>query len=241
VEWRALGGAEAEAVRAFYGQDPVRGPACVLVIDAYNKAYGRARASILDSIAAFPSTCGEAGWDALPATQEVVACAHRETIPVIYTTGIRTPLGGIRPTRRRGVDSEWDLAIVDSLRPRAEDLVIEKPAASAFFGTTLDALLRRRRTEVLILLGETTSGCVRATAVDAFNLGFTVVVVEDAVFDRFPESHAASLFDLDLKYARVMRASSVVAAMSRGEIVLPAQGPLDQGVASAPTRECEAS
>lgn len=99
--------------------------------------------------------------------------------------------------------------------PRAGDVVIVKQYASAFFGTSLAATLTTNRIDSLILTGFSTSGCVRATAVDAIQHGFAPFVVDTACADRRPETHAANLFDLQAKYAEVIditRALAMAAA-----------------------------
>lgn len=99
--------------------------------------------------------------------------------------------------------SEW--VDVDSrLDQRPGETTLVKKYASCFFGTDLAARLVSRRVDTLIIAGCTTSGCVRATAVDACSYGFHTIVVEDAVGDRAALPHAASLFDIDSKYGDVV-------------------------------------
>lgn len=95
-------------------------------------------------------------------------------------------------------------AFVPSLRPEAGEVVIEKQYASAFFGTSLLSLLNAQHIDCVLIAGMSTSGCVRATAVDAVQLGFVPLVVADACGDRHPAPHEANLFDLQAKYADVM-------------------------------------
>lgn len=98
------------------------------------------------------------------------------------------------------------------------DLVPEKAEArqpaSAFFGTPLAAHLTQLRIDTVIIVGESTSGCVRATAVDGYSHGFHVVLAEDCCFDRSDISHRVNLFDLHHKYADVMRTERIVAELS---------------------------
>lgn len=90
------------------------------------------------------------------------------------------------------------------LVPRAEEPVITKQYASAFFGTSLASLLRAQGVDCVLLAGMSTSGCVRASTVDAIQHGFIPVVVSDACGDRHPAPHEANLFDLQAKYADVL-------------------------------------
>jgi nicotinamidase-related amidase len=89
--------------------------------------------------------------------------------------------------------------------------VIYKERASAFFGTPLIAHLRLIGAESLIICGESTSGCVRASTVDAYSYGFHNVVAEECTYDRSPLNHKVNLFDLHHKYADVMHVEEVIA------------------------------
>lgn len=177
----------------------------LLLVDLYNKAYGDRREPIDASRERFPSSCGEAAWGALEPTRQLLEAARDGRVPVAYSTGeSRTEARVGATTRRtRRADDAWSLAIKDELEPQEGELVFYKNAPSAFFATSLSTHLRRLGVDGVIIAGETTSGCVRATAVDSYSHGFAVAVVEDACFDRSPLSHAASLFDLHMKYAAV--------------------------------------
>lgn len=95
-------------------------------------------------------------------------------------------------------------AIVPSLAPVSGELVVRKTVPSAFIGTPLLGWLTERRTQSLIVAGASTSGCVRASVVDAMSYGFRPVVVSDCVGDRAQTPHEASLFDMAQKYATVL-------------------------------------
>jgi maleamate amidohydrolase len=100
-------------------------------------------------------------------------------------------------------------AVVPELTPLPDELVLRKRLPSAFAGTDLAAWLARRKVDTVIVAGATTSGCVRATVVDAMGSGFLVVVAADCVGDRAEAPHQASLFDMAQKYADVMSAQSI--------------------------------
>jgi maleamate amidohydrolase len=89
--------------------------------------------------------------------------------------------------------------------------VLTKLFASAFFGTALSSLLTAQRCDSLIVTGASTSGCVRATVVDALQLGFRPIVPREAVGDRNPAAHEANLYDIDTKYGDVVPLDEVVA------------------------------
>ena len=99
--------------------------------------------------------------------------------------------------------SPWG-AFPDTLQPEADDVVVTKQYASAFFGTSLAATLRAMGVDTVMVTGFSTSGCVRASAVDALQHGFIPFVVKDACADRHPGPHEANLFDLQAKYAEVI-------------------------------------
>lgn len=106
-------------------------------------------------------------------------------------------------------------AIVPQLEPVAGELVVRKTVPSAFFGTTLAAWLTQRGVRSLLVAGCVTSGCVRASVVDAMSLGFRPLVISDCVGDRALEPHAASLFDMEQKYAAVMPRDAALGSVAR--------------------------
>ena len=116
-------------------------------------------------------------------------------------------------TNRQGgpVSTVSGYEIKEEFAPEPGDVVIEKERASGFFGTPLVAHLKQRGIESLVMCGESTSGCLRASVVDAFSYGFNVVVVEECCFDRSLISHKVALFDLHHKYADVMHIEDVLA------------------------------
>ena len=99
--------------------------------------------------------------------------------------------------------------IMPEVAPVAGEVVVTKQYASAFFGTSVSATLTSARVDTLVITGVSTSGCVRATAVDAIQHGFIPLVVREAVGDRDVRPHEANLFDLQAKYAEVLPAAEV--------------------------------
>jgi nicotinamidase-related amidase len=96
---------------------------------------------------------------------------------------------------------------------QASEPLIEKQAASAFFGTDLDKQLRALQVDSLVVTGLTTSGCVRASAVDGLQNNYQTVIAREAVGDRNPEAHHANLFDLNAKYADVLSLNEIIALL----------------------------
>ena len=105
-------------------------------------------------------------------------------------------------------------AIKSEFKPQPGDVVITKQRASGFYGTPLMAHLTQLGIQTVIVCGESTSGCVRASSVDAYSNGFHVVVVEECCFDRSLLSHKVNLFDLHHKYTDVMHVDEVVAHLN---------------------------
>ena len=149
--------------------------------------------------------------DVVAATASLVLAARPAGIPVVYTTI------GYTPAERESVVwldkapgmralAEGSPAVdIDPRLPRTDaDHVIMKKGASAFFGTGLAATLASLGADTVIVCGATTSGCVRATAVDALQSGYPVLVPRDCVGDRARGPHDASLFDIQAKYGDVI-------------------------------------
>lgn len=101
--------------------------------------------------------------------------------------------------------------IVPELAPESGELVVRKTVPSAFFGTQLAPWLSQRAVQTLLVAGAVTSGCVRASVVDAMSLGFRPFVLSDCVGDRAIEPHNANLFDIAQKYAAVLPLERAIA------------------------------
>lgn len=132
------------------------------------------------------------------------------SLPIFFTTVVYSEAGQALVFRRRlealnvlQPGSRW-VRVHPALAPREGEPVIEKHWASAFFGTDLQARLTAAGADSLVIVGLTTSGCVRATAVDGLQHDYRVVVPREAVGDRNAAAHEANLFDLDAKYADVV-------------------------------------
>jgi maleamate amidohydrolase len=186
-----------------------RNPA-VLAIDLYNKAYQGGNRPVREVNRHFSGSCGENAWRAIEPTRLLFDAARKAGLPVIYTTR-HADTDGVRSTyRRMGNEAEELYHIKDELAPMQGELVIYKERASGFFGTPLIAHLLTVGADSLVILGESTSGCVRASTVDAYSYGFHSVVVEECTYDRSMLSHKVNLFDLHHKYADVMHVDEVI-------------------------------
>ncbi len=111
-------------------------------------------------------------------------------------------------------EHDHNSAIVPELTPAPGELVVRKTVPSAFFGTSLAAWLTHRGVQTLVVAGAVTSGCVRASVVDAMQLGFRPLVVSDCVGDRAQGPHDANLFDMEQKYAAVMTRDEALKALA---------------------------
>jgi len=181
----------------------------LLCIDNYNAVFGDKPEPVQEAMKRFPSSCGLAAWNAIEPTQKLMAAARAAGIPVIHSTGMaKLPdvVQRAQTTKRStsGQDRAWDYSHFGQLAPQAGEIVVEKLRATAFYGTPVNAYLTQLGVNTLIFCGNSTSGCVRASAVDGYNAGYSVAVVEDCVFDRNWLSHKVNLFDLNSKYADVM-------------------------------------
>ncbi|MFM0174719.1 isochorismatase family protein [Paraburkholderia sediminicola] len=150
--------------------------------------------------------------DEIEAMKPLLDAAHASDLPVIFSTVIYDDAdlkdAGIWAFKQKGVvtlrgDSD-NVKVDPRLDFRKTDSLLVKKYASCFFGTDLVARLVSQRIDTLILVGCTTSGCVRASAVDAVQNGFRPMVVREAVGDRSAAAHEQSLFDLNAKYADVV-------------------------------------
>ena len=162
--------------------------------------------------------------------RDLVAAARAAAIPVIWTRVEFEPggadggvfyrkVGALSVFDRGGPLGRW----LEGIEPTPGELVVTKQYASGFFGTSLAASLTSSGIDTTIICGVSTSGCVRATALDACQHGFVPIVVAEACGDRDPEIHRANLFDLDAKYADVEPIDMVVAELSgRGHAADPA-------------------
>ena len=154
---------------------------------------------------------------AVQATRRLLDAARAQGLPVVFTTiGYDDDLAdaGIWPQKMPALaelrlGSRW-IEIDPRLARRAGEPVILKKGASAFFGTNLTAILAVRRVDSVILCGATTSGCVRATAVDLLQHGYRTVLPRECVGDRAQAPHDANLFDIQAKYAEVLPLAEVL-------------------------------
>ena len=160
--------------------------------------------------------------DAIRNTVTLLAAARSARLPIVYTRhayaadGSNFGLFNIKlPTNNLLTVGSPNVEIVSELAPALGDLLLDKQYPSAFVGTTLASWLTARRVDTAVISGCTTSGCVRASAVDAMCAGFRPIVVRDCVGDRAEGPHESNLFDLQQKYADVVRLEDMLSHLAR--------------------------
>lgn len=195
----------------------------LLVIDVNWAFCGDKPEPILESIKKWRNSCGQDAWTALPYIRSLLDKCRQKGVPVIYTTGVRR-------------DDNWDSGswswkngrsdedkatktafsnldgneIVAPIAPGPQDIVIYKQKPSGFFGTNMASYLTLLGCDSVIVTGTTTSGCVRASVLDAFSLNYRISLAEEGCFDRSQASHAINLCDMNAKYADVVKTSEVL-------------------------------
>jgi maleamate amidohydrolase len=212
-----------------FGQRPA-----LMVVDVAWAFCGDRPEPVLESIRRWPNSCGTGAWQAIERIQPLLGAFRARGLPVIYTTGAwrsdRWDMGSwlwkharSRQTEQAAVFDRDPNGIVSAVEPAPGDLVILKQKPSAFFGTPLQSHLTLLGCDSLIVTGGATSGCVRATVVDAFSANYRVAVVADGCFDRNQTSHAVSLVDMSAKYADIVSTDEVLAWLSgrAGELACP--------------------
>ena len=214
--WMDIVPADILDLYSHYARPIFVGPApALLAIDLYELAYEGGAKPVAELHHTYPSSCGENAWAAIEPTKRLFAAARRAGLPIFYST--QDTRGDSKPNlitatkRQRITTAPEHYAIRPEFRPHPGDVVIIKQRASAFYGTPLAAHLTQLGVRTTIICGESTSGCVRATAVDAYSNGFHVVLAEECCFDRSILSHKVNLFDLHHKYADVLHIDEVLA------------------------------
>lgn len=168
---------------------------------------------IVDFIYGFTDPASPLGGDfgaELQATAKLLAEFRRQGLPIVFTTVAYEPHfrdAGVFikkvPSLSVLVKGSRMVEVDERIQPERGEYLLEKKYPSAFFGTRLDTYLKSRRVDTVIMAGCTTSGCIRASAIDAMQYEFLTIVVREAVGDRAAGPHQANLFDIDAKYGDV--------------------------------------
>lgn len=203
------------AKAGFGGRQPFGRRPVLLVVDVVLSFTGSEPRPVLEAVEEYDTSCGESAWATLPRIARLIEAVRRANLPVAYTKASLhnklhcgdTVKGFDDPALLERV---YGTPIHPTVAPRPGEFVLEKTKASAFFGTPLATYLAHVGADSVWVCGTSTSGCVRATAVDAWSHGYPTVVVEEACFDRSRFFHLATLFDLNAKYADVVMLSEAL-------------------------------
>jgi maleamate amidohydrolase len=178
---------------------------------------------VVDFVNGFADPAMFGGGNIAPAianTVGLLAAARRIGLPVAFTRVVYAADGSDDCAFVRKVPALTTLTedapashVVPQLAPKAGETILRKTQPSAFFGTGYADLLRRQGIDTVIVTGCTTSGCVRATVVDAMSYDFRTIVARDCVGDRSLQAHDANLFDMEQKYADLMDSAAIIAAL----------------------------
>jgi nicotinamidase-related amidase len=194
----------------------------LVIVDMYRGVFGDEPEPLLESVKKWPGSCGMNGWNTLPYFQTLLAEARAAKIPVVHITmmddagvegwavkrGMPKPTP---PTDPEALDRQRRRSeIMPEVAPVPGEAVLKKVAPSAFWGTPLEAHLNYNDIDTVIAVGESTSGCLRATVVEGTSHRFRMIVAEECSFDRHETAHAMNLFDMHQKYADVLPLSEVV-------------------------------
>jgi maleamate amidohydrolase len=215
--------------RAGFGKRPA-----LLVIDVNYAFCGDKREPILESIKRWRNSCGEDAWDALPVLAKLIETARAREVPVIYTTGVRRADNwdngswswkNDRADENKSYVSNRDPnEIMPQIAPGPRDIVVLKQKPSAFYGTPLMSYIQLLGCDSLLVTGTTTSGCVRASVLDAFSNNIRCTLIQEGCFDRSQASHAINLCDMNAKYADVIgsdEALKYLSSLPKGMFDLP--------------------
>jgi nicotinamidase-related amidase len=196
---KKFGGAE----RQSFGKRPA-----LIIVDVVKSFLGSKQKSALESAEEYRTSCGDAGWEALGYIKKLLDAFRQQHLPVVYTTVDPVAANyAWGPDKWSDPQETWDLEaweIVEEIKPLPLEPVIRKTKASGFLFTPMVPILKNMQADCLMVVGTSTSGCVRATVVDGLSHKYSIFVVEECTFDRFELSHLVSLWDMNAKYADVI-------------------------------------
>ncbi len=224
---KAVLDASGYGARMGFGQRPA-----LMIVDVSYNFVGEEPAPLLESIKRWRNSCGEEGWAAIKVIKRLLDASHARGLPVFYSTNTRRPdgfdAGSWRWKNSRELENtEAEIGgneIVADIAPSPQDVVLLKTKPSAFYGTPFNSFLVDLKVDSLIVVGVSTSGCVRATVIDAFSNNYRVAVVAEGCFDRVEVSHAINLCDMHAKYADVVgieEALAFIESLPKGLFELP--------------------
>lgn len=217
-DWQSLIPEDARRAQQGTGFTPEsrpQGALALLVVDVTLGFMGARGQTVEESQRDIPTGTGDMGWEALPRIRRLIDVFRSADRPVVFTrmdTSLAHLLGNATMRAlhfgQNGGEAHFG-SFPEEILPAPGDYVLAKTKASSFFQTPLAAYLTMRGIGSVVICGVGTSGCVRATAVDAFSHGYRAFVVHDCCFDRSHFSHATNLFDMNGRYASIVSSADV--------------------------------
>jgi maleamate amidohydrolase len=201
----------------FHGGQKLGDRPALIVVDVTYGFAGSPGLSLEQAIDEFSTACGPAAWAAMPRIEALIKLFRRAGRPIVFTNSdaSATPFTGkATRSKRAGAPVPRFNDFPAQIAPAQGEWILSKTKASCFFGTPLAVYLVQQQVSDLVICGVSTSGCVRASVVDAFSHGFKVFVVDDCCFDRSWFAHSANLYDMDAKYASVLPLEQFTSQMS---------------------------
>ena len=193
----------------------------LIVVDVTMGFCGSPGLTLQQAIAEFYTACGPVSWETMPRIARLIKLFRDRKLPIVFTNadlaGNAYAGKATKGERGKTPDPRYN-DFPAEIAPREGEWVLAKTKASGFFQSPLAAYLVRERIDTAVVCGVSTSGCVRATAVDAFSHGFTTFVIDDCCFDRSWFAHCANLFDLQAKYATVVSLAELAALMGPARV-----------------------
>ena len=190
----------------------------LVVVDATFGFTGSEGASFEEAIREYSTATGPIAWQCMPRIARLIELFRARRHPVVFTRSAAYDVlftGNATKSNRRSLPPPGFNDFPAAIAPRDGEWALAKTKASAFFQTPLLQYLVQRSIDALVVCGVSTSGCVRATVVDAFSNGFATFVVEDCCFDRSYFAHCANLFDMNAKYAAVVSLEEVEGVLDK--------------------------
>lgn len=187
-------------------QQPGKVPALLIIDCTLSFTGSQGKESVIAAIKEYQSACGPSAWRSMGFIKEALELFRKKGRLIVFTRPdvYDQSFAGEATKSGKGAGMVSGNEIVPDIAPLPSEWIVEKAKASCFFGTPLASYLLQKGIDTLVVAGVSTSGCVRASVVDAFSHGFKVFLIEEGCFDRSEFAHAANLFDMDAKYANVI-------------------------------------
>jgi nicotinamidase-related amidase len=183
----------------------------LLLIDMQVTACGFDK-PIYEQLDVYSGACGPHAWKSIPYQQRLLSAARTAGVPVIYSKHVFYGISGLPaadPSNNfSALNANSEIPVEVAMQPG--EFLVEKQTPSCFTFTNLQMMLNNLGVDGLLVGGNSTSGCVRATCVEGMALGYKMQVIEEAVFDRIEMSHAAALFDMQFKICDVISADEAL-------------------------------